>query len=139
MDSLTVVSPRGLSAFATSKKLWNAAYDSLESDEAELVGSYVKVLETVLRSESSEGPALGSGGVAAELEDPSQRQIHMQKLVKEGQAKVAKASKITKGVGDFVEAILKVKPMVDLAIQGIPQAAPAALPWAGVCVGLQVS
>ncbi len=125
--------------FATSQRLWNAAYDSLEVDEKELVGSYVKTLETVLCFEASKDPASDIAKVVAELKDPSQRQIHMQRLVKEGQAKVAKASKITKGIGDFVEAILKVKPMVDLAIQGIPQAAPAALPWAGVCVGLQVS
>lgn len=59
----------------------------------------------------------------------------MQQLVKEGQAKIAKASKITKAVGDFVDNVLNFKPMVDLAIQGTPQ---AALPWAGVCIGLQV-
>lgn len=125
--------------FDSSHKLWNAAYDDLEKDEAELVGSYVKVLERVLCSEASKDQASDVANVAAELKDPSQRQIHMQRLVKEGKAKVARASKITKAVGDFVGAILEVKPMVDLAIQGIPQAAPAALPWAGVCVGLQVS
>jgi hypothetical protein len=126
--------------FTTSQRLWNAAYDSLEDDEEELVGSYAETLEAVLRFEASEDTASDViNDVAAKLKDPSQRQIHMQKLVRDGQTKVAKASKITKGVGDFVETILKVKPMVDLAIQGIPQAAPAALPWAGVCVGLQVS
>jgi hypothetical protein len=125
-------------AFATSQRLWNAAYDSLENDEAELVGSYVKILVAELCSEASENAALDTVSVANELKDPSQRQKHMQKLVKEGRARVAKASKITEGVGDFVEAILSVKPMVDLAVQNIPQAAPAALPWAGVCFGLQV-
>jgi hypothetical protein len=99
----------------------------------------MKTLETVLRSEASKDPSSDFGNVAVELEDPSRRQIHMQKLVKEGQAKVRKASKITKGVGDFVDTVLKIKPMVDFTIQSIPQAAPAALPWAGVCIGLQVS
>jgi hypothetical protein len=99
----------------------------------------MKTLETVLRPGVVRDPSEDAVNVAAKLKDPSRRQFHMQKLVKEGQAKVAKASKITKAVGDFVETILKVKPMVDLAIQGIPQAAPAALPWAGVCIGLQVS
>ncbi len=96
----------------------------------------METLEKVLCFEASTDPASDIAKIVAE---PSQRQIHMQRLVKAGQAKVANASKITKGIGDFVEAILKVKPIVDLAIQGIPQAAPAALPWAGVCVGLQVS
>jgi hypothetical protein len=125
--------------FATSQRLWNAAYDGLENNEAELVGSYVKVLEAVLCSEASKDPASDVASVAAELKDPSQRQAQMQKLVKEALAKIAKASKIANGAGDFVEAILSVKPMVDLAIQDMPQAAPAALPWAGVCIGLQVS
>ncbi len=99
----------------------------------------MKTLETVLCCKASKEPASHVANITAEQKDPIQRQVHMQKLVKEGRARVVKASKITRGVGDFVEAILKVMPMVDGAIQGIPQAAPAALPWAGVCLGLQVS
>jgi hypothetical protein len=73
-----------------------------------------------------------------ELKNPTERQKLMKKLVEEGQAKVEKPSKITKGVGDFADAILSAKPVVDIVLQ-IPQAAPAALPWAGVCIGLRVS
>lgn len=124
---------------AISQRLWNAAYDSLENEEKELVGSYLKTLDTILRLEASKDPSSDPGDIAAKLKDPSQRQIYMQKLVKEGREKVAKTSKITKGVGDFVDTVLKVKPIVDFAIQSTPQAAPAALPWAGVCIGLQVS
>jgi hypothetical protein len=74
-----------------------------------------------------------------ELKDPTKRQMHMKMLVENGKAKVAKASKVTKGVGDFAKAILSVKPIIDSVIQYTPQAAPAALPWAGVCFGLEVS
>jgi hypothetical protein len=128
-------------ALSTSQRLWNAAYDRLEkeNDTAELVKSYMKTLATARKTEASENSTSDADNVTAELKDPSKRQMHMKKLVEEGQAKVAKASKITKGLGDFAKAILSAKPMIDLAIQGIPQAAPAALPWAGVCVGLQVS
>ncbi|KAH8881388.1 WD40 repeat-like protein [Thozetella sp. PMI_491] len=118
---------------STSQSLWNAAYDSLEEDKdtKELVLSYLKTLTEVV--------AAGDINASTEdLKDPSKRQIFMEKVVKEGTAKVARASKITKVIGDFAEAILKAKPMVDLAIGGIPQAAPAALPWAGVCIGLQI-
>jgi len=83
--------------------------------------------------------ALGTNPDITDLEDPDKRQIFMKELVEEGKAKVAKVSKITKGVGDFAAAVLSVKPILDLAINNIPQAAPAAIPWAGVCAGLQVS
>ena len=60
----------------------------------------------------------------------------MRKLVEQGRARIATAYKITKGVGDVAKFVLSAKAMIDLAIQNIPQ---AALPWAGVCIGLQVS
>lgn len=60
----------------------------------------------------------------------------MKKLVEEGRAKVSIPSKFTKGVGDVAQFILLAKASIDTAIQNIPQ---ATLPWAGVCIGLQVS
>ena len=126
-------------ALSTSQRLWNDAYDSLENDNdtAELVKSYMKTLTTVLKAEKvPDTSASGASDVSAALKDPAKRQTHMKKLVEEGQAKVSTASKITKGVGDVAQFILSAKGMIDLAIQNIPQ---AALPWAGVCIGLQVS
>lgn len=141
-----------------SQKLWNDAYNLLNKDTAELVEAYRNTLAEVLVDEylkvlkakkasdtstarASDVPAKRKdlkAKILDELEDPAKRQMHMEKLVIEGQAKVDKASKIMKRVGDFAQAILQAKPAVDIVLQ-IPQAAPAALPWAGVCVGLQVS
>jgi hypothetical protein len=126
-------------ALSTSQRLWNDAYDSLENDNdtAELVKAYVKTLTTVLKAEKAfDTSASGASDVSTELKDPTKRQMHMKKLVEEGQAKVSTVSKITMGVGNVAQFILSAKGMIDLAIQNIPQ---AALPWAGVCVGLQVS
>jgi hypothetical protein len=122
-----------------SQRLWNDAYDSLENDNetAELVKAYTKTLTMVLKAEkASDTSASRASDVSTELKDPIQRQMHMKKLVKDGQAKVFTASNITKAVGDVAKFILSAKGLVDSAIQNIPQ---AALPWAGVCVGLQVS
>jgi hypothetical protein len=114
----------------TSQRLWNTAYDSLESgDSAKLVRAYIKILRTVLATEAA-------ADADASTEDPAERQRYMRKLVQDGQVKVAAAAKITRGLGDVAHFVLSAKVMIDLAIQNIPQ---AALPWAGVCVGLQVS
>ncbi|KAL2270157.1 hypothetical protein VTJ83DRAFT_2341 [Remersonia thermophila] len=61
--------------------------------------------------------------------------MHMMRLVEQGLARISGASKITSGVGDVADFVLSLKGIIDLAIQGVPQ---AALPWAGVCVGLQM-
>jgi hypothetical protein len=126
-------------ALSTSQKLWNAAYDKVEEDNAKLVGSYIQTLANILKTKASEESISDADHVAAELKDPSKRQTYMKMLVEEGHARFVKASRITEGVGRFAKAILAVKPIMDLVIQNIPQAAPAALPWGGVCVGLQVS
>jgi hypothetical protein len=60
----------------------------------------------------------------------------MEELVEEGLKKVSMAMKITQGLGAGPEFILSAKEVIDPAIGKIPQ---AALPWAGVCIGLQVS
>lgn len=120
-----------------SQRLWNAAYVSLEKDDdtASLVISYVKLLTEVLAEKDTDTSTSGAD-IAAELNDPTKRQAHMRILVDEGRKKVTTPSKITKRLGDVVEYIQKAKGMIDIAIQSIPQ---AALPWAGVCIGLQVS
>jgi hypothetical protein len=122
-------------ALSISQKLWNAAYDILKRDDENLLRSY---METLTKALGAEAEIASGADVIAELEDPTKRQMYMEKLVEQGRAKVAKASKRTKRVGDFAEAILWTKPVVNVVLQ-IPQAAPAALPWAGVCVGLEVS
>ncbi|KAK4096083.1 hypothetical protein N658DRAFT_528006, partial [Parathielavia hyrcaniae] len=117
---------------SVSERLWNAAYDSLETDNAELVMSYVKTLETVLGANPGVTP---DTNISAELHNPTKRQTYMRRLVEEGQAKISRASKITNGIGDVADFVLSVKGIIDLAVQCVPQ---AALPWAGVCVGLQI-
>ena len=126
------------SGLSPSQRLWNQAYDSLEndSDTANLVRAYVKTLTTVLAAETTPQTSDSGPDASTEPKDIVERERHMRKLVEEGQAKVATAYRITKGLGDVAKFVLSAKAMIDLAVQNIPQ---AALPWAGVCVGLQVS
>ena len=125
----------------SSQQVWNDAFNRIEDDRenAELFQAYIKVLNDTLGSSSDEGDGGTVGDIGAEPRSAATRQRQMARLVKEGQAKIRKSSKITKAVGDFVEAVLVLKPVGDLVIKNAPQALPAALPWAGVCAALQVS
>jgi hypothetical protein len=121
-----------------SQRLWNAAYDNLKNNEdtAKLVGSYVKILTAALKAETaSDASASEVDDVSAKLKDPFERERYMKDLVEKGRKKLATTSKVTDGVGNVVGFIDKAKGMIDEAIGNTPQ---AALPWAGVCIGLQV-
>jgi hypothetical protein len=76
--------------------------------------------------------------ISAELKDPSMRQRYMEVLVEKGMIKIMKASRASEAVSNVCGTILLVKPALDIVLR-IPQAAPATLPWAGVCLGLNVS
>ncbi|KAK5989962.1 Vegetative incompatibility protein HET-E-1 [Cladobotryum mycophilum] len=122
---------------STSQRLWNAAYDSLEGDEetSELVKNYVKTLARVLKAGNGPDASVSEGDVSNELGDLTKRQEFMKKAMDEGRKKFATSSKIMQMAGDVSQFILSAKAMIDVAIQNVPQ---AALPWAGVCLGLQI-
>ncbi|KAL5088777.1 hypothetical protein Trisim1_006192 [Trichoderma cf. simile WF8] len=116
-----------------SQDLWNAAYEGLaeDKDTVKLVRAYVTTLATVLKTTLPEDEFL------THLNDRTKRQDLMRKLVEEGQARlsVSTTSNVLNGVGAVAEFIDSVKGLVDAAVGNIPQ---AALPWAGVCIGLQI-
>jgi N-terminal domain of NWD NACHT-NTPase len=119
-----------------SQRLWIAAYENLEKNDPKLVQSYVKTLTTVLQAKrASDASTSDADDISIELEDPVKRQTYMKDLVNEGQKKIATTSKIMEGVDNVIQYIDKAKDMISTAIGNIPQ---AALPWAGVCLGLQV-
>lgn len=125
-----------------SQELWNAAFQSIEEtpEGKELAQKYLKILGTTL-GDAGNNVCLADNS-AAESDEPDAatiRQRDMINLVRTGLKKVEKSTKITNTMAAFAEAVLAAKPLADFVIQIVPHAAPAALPWAGVCAGLQVS
>ncbi|KAI0191868.1 hypothetical protein F4808DRAFT_381284 [Astrocystis sublimbata] len=118
-------------ALSISQELWNAAYSRLEVSDAKLVKSYVKILEKELEDQTD-----GSSTIA--MEDAGQREKQLRELIAKGQEKTSKVNARTQKLGEIVDYTLSTKGVVDLVIKAVPQAAPAALPWAGVCLALQM-
>ena len=160
-ESLPVTGSKATQHKDRSIELWNEAYDKLEADEGttKLANAYRETLAKLLTDQelrrrkearnvtdpsaanAKDDPAVRkaiNAKILDELKVRDNRPKYMGEFVKEGQEKVAKASKRTVRVGAIANLILKAKPVADIVLQ-IPQAAPAALPWAGVCIGLEVS
>lgn len=118
--------------YSPSGTLWDVAYDSLrdDTDNAKYVIAYEATLVKVLAGRDI------TDEISNVLKDRCKRKEYMTILVRQGKEKVSRTSKIMAGLGAVAEFILSATEMIDLAVQNIPQ---AALPCAGICIGLQVS
>jgi hypothetical protein len=109
----------------------------------QLAKAYVtKILTTVFKTEKAyDTAAFRAKDLSTrlnELKDPTKRQEYMKVLVEGGQAKISAttALKIVNGVGAVAQFLVSAMDPISVAVGNLPQ---AALPWAGVCIGLQVS
>lgn len=122
-----------------SARVWNRAYDELAKadDTKALVEAYAKVIpETTKSDDEDKTIETGNEQAVAEMNDTNRRQELMEDAVKAGTQKIAssKSAKATSAVNSVSSFVLKFKDVIDLAVGTNPQ---AALPWAGVCIGLQ--
>jgi hypothetical protein len=159
VQSDTATKPSNLQNVDRSAELWNEAHNQLEGDEetANVFNAYRETLAELLTNEELEArkaaaPVTGTATVPSkedpavrnaikankldQLRDRTQRQELLNRFVEEGRDKI-KLRKMGERIGTVAEAILKAQPVVNIALQ-VPHAAPAALPWAGVVVGLQI-
>jgi hypothetical protein len=60
----------------------------------------------------------------------------MEQLVHAGLDKTAPEARVKDGIGSTMDVVLSLRDTISSAIQAMPQ---AALAWAGVCIGLEVS
>ncbi|KAK9849582.1 hypothetical protein MYU51_014179 [Penicillium brevicompactum] len=118
-----------------SRKVWNRAYEELATDGAtkSLVEDYMMAVQRANKpSEDASESELRAN--VARMNNEAEREKLMKQTLESGQKKIYKTSKLTNAVGGASGFVLKFKSVIDLAVGTNPQ---AALPWAGVCIGLQ--
>lgn len=109
----------------TKEQMWAQAYADLEKSEPKLAEAFKKIVRDQLKQ---------SGLVElGEKDHPTPDQ--MQKLVHEGLDRLSTESAIKQGIGTALDAIKPVKDIMDQVVTFAPQ---ASVPWAGVCLGLEV-
>ncbi|RJE17667.1 NACHT domain protein [Aspergillus sclerotialis] len=118
-----------------SRRVWNRAYNELAEDEGtrSLVEDYMIAVQKANKPDEDVSESELKESVA-KMNDEAERQNVMKQTLEAGRKKIYKSSKVTRGVGAASGFVLKFKSVIDLAVGTNPQ---AALPWAGVCIGLQ--
>jgi hypothetical protein len=116
-----------------SARIWNDAYEGIQSTYPELVAEYEIVLSTILG-----GPgfsAVTHSGHGPISNDREERADQMRQLVQKGLERSRAQMDIAENVSEGIRAIFAVRGTIDTAVQACPQAAVA---WAGICFALEV-
>ena len=134
--SVTASEPINMaSAPSLQVRLWNEAYDALKETEPKLMDAYERILSLKLlgNQESQDTAAEGANQIS---ESQDARCHQMAKLVRSELKRIEKVVSLKAKAGQGLDIINTVKGTVNTALQSAPQAAVA---WAGVCAGLEVS
>ncbi|KAJ5278317.1 hypothetical protein N7524_004470 [Penicillium chrysogenum] len=126
---------KGSPDLSISQILWNRAYDELAKDKgtSDIVENYMRIIPKAIDPDGDFNEAV-SDDIMRDMNDPIRRQAILKDSIKAGQARIARVQKATNVVGGVVELINRFKGVIDVAVKANPQ---VALPWAGVCIGLQ--
>ena len=135
-STLTTSKPDDLAVSSEAEAIWHDAFDDIVATDEKLVKHYLRALEAYSTPTGTQ-PS-DAADIQAGLNDRARRQQVLERLVQTGKSRMEAPEKFSRYVGTPANAVLKAKPIVDI-VTTIPHAAPAALPWAGVCVGLKVS
>lgn len=129
-DSLASASP-------VISSLWDEAYDMVKSQAPQQIQFYEKVIELCLKAESSVlSPSLPMGNHEAEgfvFFSPSERQQKTSKII--SSCLDYNGSKLSKDVNQQLGMSKPARDIIKSAVCNLPD---AAIPWAGLCLCLQV-
>lgn len=129
-DSMASVSP-------VISSLWDEAYDMAKSQAPQQIQFYEKVIESCLKAESSvlsaRLPMTDQEAKAFVFFSPSKRQQKTSKII--ASCLGSNGSKLTKDINQKLGMSKLARDIIKSAVCNLPD---AAIPWAGLCLCLQV-
>ncbi|KAM0451733.1 hypothetical protein ACHAO4_005690 [Trichoderma viride] len=131
-----VVQPEIAEASITPpERIWNEAYDGLKAEEPKLVQACEKILSLKLIGDSTVSMDQVSEKNVIQEENVSIRRAQMYQLIDNGVNKTMQEANIKGNIGIAMQVVNATKKLIGDTIKDIPQ---AALPWAIVCVSLEI-
>jgi hypothetical protein len=117
------------------EKIWNKTYDELRANEPKVVDAFEKIVSAELRRD--ETSAKSADRVTNDVTTNREARLHqMRQFVQNGIDRTKKEASIKQGIDDVLQAVHAVRGIMDRAVHAAPEAAVA---WATVCLGLEVS
>lgn len=116
--------------------IWNEAYDSLKAEVPKLVEAYETILSLKLNGDAAASVDFVSEKNIIQEKNAPIRRAQMYQLIDNGLNKTTQEANIKGSIGTAMQVVNTTKRIISDAIRDIPQ---AALPWAVVCVSLEVS
>ncbi|KAF7522219.1 hypothetical protein G7054_g12211 [Neopestalotiopsis clavispora] len=115
-----------------AEQLWQEAYSEVGKKEPNLVESFeFSIRQQLGQDEPKSDQGTPKGVAVREKPTPSQ----MQQLVQEGIERTKTSANVKQAFGAGLSAIQPAKDIMDRVVGFAPQ---AAIPWAGICLGLEI-
>lgn len=110
--------------------IWDRAYDALKIEDAALVQAYERILSSKLQNTE-----VAADTNVINQHDKKKRRGQMHQLVKDGLDKISQETKVKSLVGSVLQTVNLAQNIVSEVVKDVPQ---AAIPWAAVCLSLEV-
>lgn len=131
----STVSEKEKIAQTPSDTICDRAYDDLKIEDASLVQAYERILSSMLQKNVDTTDEVMPEINIINQHDKEKRRGQMHQLVKDGLDKISQETKMKSLIGTVFQTVNLAQNLVTEAVKDVPQ---AALPWAAVCLSLEV-
>ncbi|KAK1654117.1 hypothetical protein BDP81DRAFT_415021 [Colletotrichum phormii] len=135
--STTSSSPIEVSANGLRERLWNEAFDGLESVDADTFKRYKEILLKQLQEgQLQNAPSDPASATDEQIRAASNgRWLQMEQLVDIGFQRIEKRTAIKANISDKVNVVMPFKDLIGNAVKASPE---ASIAWVGISFGLEI-